>query len=164
MSDEGTNLSSQDAPQQLYTLRELAVLGYGTVEDLRRRIRVGDLPRRLVGNKYLLQFAEVEARSAPSRSAETLEEWAGRMAESAPPLSPEQVDMVMEAFASSLRRASVGRPHSEGTDGSADKKAVLPDALMARLHAAAREVVATAPPMSADQRAFLMSLLRGDSR
>jgi hypothetical protein len=157
MSDEHTYVSSQDVPQYLFTLRQLADLGYGSVEHLRRRIKAGDLPARLVGGRYLLYCAEVEGGPVPSMSAGDLKEWARRMAESAPPLSPDQVGIVIAVFASSLRDASVERTHPEGADGSVENAPVLPDAAGAatvRLHAAALEVVAPALTMSADHESL----------
>lgn len=79
---------------------------------LRRMVKRGVLPARLHnGNRYL--FTDDEVRTAlyaprtDAKEAAKLRDWAKKQAQSAPPLSREQISLCVTAFSDGLVKAAV---------------------------------------------------------
>lgn len=84
---------------------------YPSNATLRRYLRAGRLPRRLVDRKYWFSINEVRAAQVPVRTLpedEALIKWAKVQAASAGPMSASQIDIVVNAFRDSLK-AEVSR-------------------------------------------------------
>ncbi|AOT04723.1 helix-turn-helix domain-containing protein [Arthrobacter sp. U41] len=80
-----------------------------SVITLRRYIRDGRLPAVKIGGKVFVTEANLDASIAPHvivPKTEDLKAWAERMAAAAPPLRPEQRDLIVSTFASALGGAS----------------------------------------------------------
>lgn len=77
---------------------------------LHRRIADGKLRSQIVNGRHRVALADLDALFGPApvlgngreASDETLKEWAARMASVAPPLRPEQRDIVLSAFSAAL--------------------------------------------------------------
>lgn len=106
MSHGNDSGSRRDESRELFTLRQIEVLGRGDARTLRGQIEAGHLPTRIREGVYWLYLNEVEALAVPDSAGESLREWAKRMAETAPPPNPEQVYIIVAAFASALRGGS----------------------------------------------------------
>lgn len=73
---------------------------------MRRYLRAGRLPRRKIDGKYYFTINEVVAAQVPVRKMqedERLIEWAKVQAAGAGPMTPEQIDVVVNAFRDSLQ-------------------------------------------------------------
>jgi hypothetical protein len=78
--------------------------GYSVI-TMRRYIRDGRLPAFKIGGRIYITEVDLEAAFAPRPvvpKTEDLKCWAERMAASAPPLRPEQHDLIVSAFAAAL--------------------------------------------------------------
>lgn len=77
---------------------------------LMRRIADGRLPSQIVNKRHRVAVGDLDALFGPApvlangreASDETLKLWAARMASVAPPLRPEQRDIVLSAFSAAL--------------------------------------------------------------
>lgn len=77
-----------------------------SIITLRRYIRAGRLPAIRDGRKLYVVPSELDAAVAPVPvvvEQSDLKAWARRMAASAPPIRPEQRDIIVSAFASALK-------------------------------------------------------------
>jgi hypothetical protein len=77
-----------------------------SVITLRRYIQSGRLPAVREGRKLYVNPDELDAAVAPIRVVlqdSELTKWARRMAEAAPPIRPEQRDIIVSAFSSALK-------------------------------------------------------------
>ncbi|POH73471.1 helix-turn-helix domain-containing protein [Arthrobacter glacialis] len=76
-----------------------------SVVTLRRYIRDGRLPAVKMRGRVFVTEADLDAAVEPRiivPKTESLQDWAKRMAADAPPFRPEQVDLIMSAFATVL--------------------------------------------------------------
>lgn len=87
---------------------------YASDRTLRRRVAAGRLPKRKLDGKYHWTPAEVrtalQPQASPIDSDSGLQAWAEARAAEAPPLRPEQVRTVVEAFSRSLSELSGASP------------------------------------------------------
>jgi len=77
---------------------------YG-LSTLRRHIKAGNIPAVKMKGRIYVNPVDLEAFIAPEPmivADDTLEDWAQRMADKAPAFRPEQRDLILSAFASSL--------------------------------------------------------------
>jgi excisionase family DNA binding protein len=75
----------------VYTLSELASLGYPTPQTLRNHIRSGRLPARKVGNRYVVSADDLDAWSTATDPTGALDDAVARLVAAAPQLTEEQV-------------------------------------------------------------------------
>lgn len=83
--------------EPLLDLNEAATLGFGANSTLRQYIRQGKLKAYKVGGKTKIRVSDLEAMAVPhpSAPAESVEEWAQRMAATAPPMTDEQAQKIV---------------------------------------------------------------------
>lgn len=80
---------------------------YG-ISTLRRHIRAGHIPAVKIKGRVYINSADLDSFTAPEPmlvADATLRDWAERMAANAPAFRPEQRDVILFAFTSSLRGA-----------------------------------------------------------
>ncbi|GAA2837829.1 hypothetical protein FB468_0717 [Leucobacter komagatae] len=104
-----TVLVGRDGEDHLDLTQAVVYTGVSRV-TLMRRIADGRLPSQIVNGKHRVSSGDLDALFGPApvlagaRTADdsTLRLWAKRVAEAAPPLRPEQRDVVLSAFADAL--------------------------------------------------------------
>lgn len=92
------------------TLTQAAPISGMSRSTLARHVRLGSLPSALVRGEYRVARGDLVALFGPVPSLgihgmpqdESLRVWAQRMAKAAPPLRPEQRDVVLAALADAL--------------------------------------------------------------
>lgn len=83
--------------ERLLDLKEATALGYGAYSTLHMYIRQGKLRAHKIGGKTKVRVSDLDAmvRPHPSNPPESVEQWAQRMAATAPPMTDEQVAAVV---------------------------------------------------------------------
>jgi len=83
--------------EPLLDLKEAVELGYGASSTLRLYIRQGKLKALKVGGKTKIRVSDLEAMATPHPTAppESVEQWAQRVAATAPPMTDEQAAKIV---------------------------------------------------------------------
>lgn len=87
----------QPEVEPLLDLKEATRLGYGAYSTLHLYIRQGKLRAHKVGGKTKVRVSDLEAmvEPHPSNPPESIEQWAQRMAATAPPMTDEQAQRIV---------------------------------------------------------------------